>query len=114
MYMLTLITETYSRTESGKSWRSRPDEVDTETHIWQAGYNAAGEYTGGDVNPDGKTRHHNLTAPDTLRWFRRIGGSEHAVRSYTPVGYIVTRLTSTNPSRTVRKVRRFRITDESA
>jgi hypothetical protein len=31
MYMLTITTETYSRTESGKSWRSKPDETETES-----------------------------------------------------------------------------------
>lgn len=103
MYMLTIITETYSRTESGKSWRSKPDKTTTETLPW-----------GWRESPDrrpGEDTHHLTTCADTLRWFRRIGGSEHAVRSYTPVGFIVTRLTSTNPDRTVRKVRRFRIED---
>lgn len=106
MYLLTIVTETYSRTDSGKGWRSRPDETETETLPWDR-RDANGEQ-------HGKTRHRNITAPDTLKWFRRIGGSEYAVRSYTPVGYIVTRLVSTNPSRTVRKVRKFRITDQGA
>lgn len=107
MYMLEIITETYSRTESGKSWRTNPDETETKTLPWYLR----------DVpfDPDymawGSDMHRKITSDDTLRWFRRLGGSEYAERSYTPVGYIVTRLTSTDPSRTVRKVRRFRITD---
>lgn len=92
--MLTITTETYSRTDSGKSWRSKPDETRTETMPWRD--------RGEDV-------HRKITCSDTLRWFRRLGGSETAERSYTPVGYIVTRLTSTNPDRTVRIVRKFRI-----
>jgi hypothetical protein len=109
MYMLTITTETYSRTESGKSWRSQPDEMTTETLPWHR-MDLVGQAW---ITRErwGENVHRKITAPDTLRWFRRIGGSEYAVRSYTPVGYIVTRLVSTNPDRTVRIVRRFRITN---
>lgn len=106
MYLLTIITETYSRTESGKSWRSQPDTTETETMPWDV----TPEYIG-NVAQSGEDKHRKITGTDTLKWFRRWGGAEHAVRSYTPVGFIVTRLTSTNPDRTVRKVRRFRIED---
>lgn len=104
MYMLTITTETYSRTESGKSWRSQPDETTTEILPWDR-RDANGAQSGEDM-------HRKITGTDTLRWFRRLGGSEYAERSHTPVGYIVTRLVSMSPSRTVRKVCKFRITDE--
>jgi hypothetical protein len=106
MYVLTITRESYSRTDSGKSWRSKPDETEIESFPWFGGDFASlsGERYGEDV-------HHKITDSDTLWWFRRIGGSEHAERSYTPVGYIVTRLVSTNPDRTLRIVRKFRITD---
>ena len=104
VYMLTIITDTYSRTESGKSWRAVADETETEVFPWdRRDAEPFGRY-GEDV-------HRKITSDDTLRWFRRLGGSEYAERSYTPVGYIVTRLVSANPDRTVRKVRRFRITN---
>lgn len=96
MLTLTITTETYSRTPSGKSWRSKPDSIETETLPWYDG---------------GEDKHHKIACDDTLRWFRRIGGSEHAVRSYTPAGYIVTRLVSTNPDRTVRIVQKFHVTN---
>ena len=102
MYMLTIKTETYSRTASGKGWKSRPDETRTETMPWE--HHDAPDRYGEDV-------HRKITDADTLRFFRRLGGSEYAERSYTPRGYIVTRLVSTNPDRTVRIVRKFRITD---
>ena len=105
MYMLTITTDTYSRTESGKSWRTQPDETQTETMPWHPTPERIG-----DVAQSGEDKHRKITAPDTLSWFRRIGGSEYAERSYTPVGFIVTRLVSSNPDRTVRKVRRFRVT----
>lgn len=103
MYMLTIRTDTYSRSNSGKSWRTHPDSSETETIPWDR-RDAVGEQ-------HGEATHRNLTAADTLAWFRRIGGSEYAERSHTPVGYIVTRLISANPTRTVRKIRTFRITD---
>lgn len=104
MYLLTIKTETYSRTASGRGWKSRPDETRTETMPWDR------RDAGGDGRY-GEDVHRKITDADTLRFYRRLGGSEYAERSYTPVGYIVTRLVSTNPDRTVRIVRRFRITD---
>lgn len=109
MYTLTIETATHSRTESGKGWRTKPDTVETETLPWYRRDMTPDRI--GDLAPYGEDKHRKITEADTLAWFRRIGGSEYAVRSYTPVGYIVTRLISTNPDRTVRKVRRFRITD---
>jgi hypothetical protein len=51
-------------------------------------------------------REHQLTTgTDTLKWFRRLGGSEHATRSYTCAGYAVTQLISTSPDRQI-KIRR--------
>lgn len=105
MYVLTITKETYSRTESGKSWRTKPDETETESLPWA-------EWDTPHGNRYGEYVHSKITNSETLRFFRRLGGSEHAERSYTPVGYIVTRLISTNPDRTVRIVRKFRITDE--
>lgn len=104
MYVLTIVTETYSRTASGKSWRTQPDDTITETFPW--------DRRDANGNRHGEDMHRNITADDTLTFFRGLGGSERAERSYTPVGYIITRLTSSNPDRTVRKVRRFRITDQ--
>lgn len=106
MYLLTITRETYSRTASGKGWKARPDEVETETLPWHATPERIG-----DVARSGEDKHHKITDADTLRFFRRLGGSEYAERSHTPVGYIVTRLVSTNPDRTTRIVRRFRITN---
>jgi hypothetical protein len=86
---ITVTTETYSRTDSGKSWRSKPDTTETA-----------------EITRD---QHHNLTSNDTCAWFRRLGGSETAQREYTAGGYDVTRLTSIDPSRTIKKVRSFEI-----
>jgi len=105
MYMLTITTKTYGRTDSGKSWSSKPVETQTERLPWNVQRGLGDRY--------GKNVHSKITSADTLSWFRRLGGSEYAERSYTPIGFIVTRLISTDPSRTIRKVRTFSITDEN-
>lgn len=104
MFTLTITKSTYGRTDSDKGWRTVADSVETETFPWDRRDVGVFDRYGEDV-------HRKITSADTLRWFRRIGGSEYAERSYTPFGYIITRLISTSPSRTVRVVRRFRITN---
>ena len=89
MYKYIYKTETYSRTESGKSWKSKPDTVET------------GVYN--------QKQYDNCTSDETCAWFRRLGGSETVTRSYTFAGYIPTRIVSCNPSRTTRKVRTFKV-----
>ena len=49
----------------------------------------------------------NCVSPDTIRFFKNLGGSERVERSYTKRGYIATQVTSTNPSRDRRTIRRF-------
>ena len=86
--MIYLKTEQrFERTDSGKSWRAKPYSTTTEL-----------------IN---ETNYHRTTSDETQRFFRRIGGGEHAERSYTKAGYIVTRLTSTNPSKDEKIARHF-------
>jgi len=55
-----------------------------------------------------REQYRNITCNDTQKWFRRIGGSETAQRSYTCAGYVVTKLTSTSPDRQSKTVREFK------
>ncbi len=50
----------------------------------------------------------NIVGDDTLKWFRRTGGSETAIKSYTCRGYLTTRLTSTSPSKETKIIRTFK------
>ena len=52
-------------------------------------------------------QYNNITNVDTLKWFRRLGGSETAKKNYTSRGYMITKLTSTSPDRTIKVVREF-------
>jgi hypothetical protein len=55
-------------------------------------------------------QYNNITNTDTLKYFRRIGGSESAIYGYTCNGYKVTRLTSTSPDKQTKIVRTFNFT----
>ena len=54
-----------------------------------------------------KKQYHLITNDDTLKAFRRLGGSEHAERNYTCNGYNVTRLISTSPNKRTKHIREF-------
>jgi len=54
-----------------------------------------------------REQHRYITSDETCKWFRRLGGSETAVRGYTCDGYKVVKLTSTSPNRQIKKVREF-------
>ena len=84
---IMLTEKRYSRTDSGKSWRSNPDTAETR-----------------EIDA---RQHENITNDETLKWFRRLGGSEHATYGYTSQGYKVVRLSSCNPDRSLKVVREF-------
>ena len=52
--------------------------------------------------------HHNATAPETIKFFRNLGGYERTERNYTRAGYVVTRIISINPTRTERTIREYK------
>ena len=49
-----------------------------------------------------------IVGEDTLKWFRRTGGSETTIKGYTCRGYLTTRLTSTSPSKETKIIRTFK------
>ena len=84
-----LTTKTFKRTESGKSWKSNPTETEITT-IDQKKYN-------------------NIFSKETQAFFRNLAGYERAPKSYTTVGYIVTKLTSISPDKTTKIVRTVKV-----
>jgi ribosomal protein L15E len=56
-------------------------------------------------------QHHLTTCDDTVKWFRRFGGSETVTRGYTCAGYKVVKLISTSPDKQTKIVREFRFKD---
>ena len=59
-----------------------------------------------------KEFYQNCTDENTFKFFRRIGGSETVQRGYTCIGYRPIRILSSNPSRTERVIREFKIISE--
>ena len=55
-----------------------------------------------------ETQYNNICSDDTLKWFRRLGGSESAERGYTCRGYRVVKLTSTSPNKQSKTIREFK------
>ena len=49
-----------------------------------------------------------ITNDDTVKWFRRLGGSESLQRAYTCAGYKVYKLTSTSPDKQNKTIREFK------
>ena len=54
-----------------------------------------------------REQHRNATEDGTVKYFRRLGGSETVERGYTSQGYNVVKLTSTDPSRTKKTIREY-------
>lgn len=50
----------------------------------------------------------NITSKDTLKFFRRLGGSETATKAYTSQGYKIVRLVSISPDKQNKTVREFK------
>ena len=55
-------------------------------------------------------QYNNMTNQNTLKYFRRLGGTESAIFGYTCNGYKVTKLTSTSPEKQIKIVRTFNFT----
>ena len=59
------------------------------------------------TEPISEKQYRNMTSADTLKFFRRLGGTESAIFGYTCNGYKVTKLTSTSPDKQTKIVRTF-------
>ena len=55
--------------------------------------------------------YHLITNNDTVKWFRRLGGSESLQRAYTCAGYKVYKLTSISPDKQNKTIREFKFKD---
>ena len=84
-----LTTKTYERTESGKSWKNNPTEIEITT-IDQETYD-------------------NIFNKKTQAFFKEVGGYEKASKSYTNAGYIVAKSISISPEKTTKIVRTIKV-----
>ena len=83
--------------------------IETSTKFAKkAGTKNAYKQTEQTVNEITEKQHQLTTCEDTVKWFRRCGGSETVQRSYTNAGYKVTKLISTSPDRETKHVREYK------
>tara|TARA_R110002153_G_scaffold111103_1_gene252736 strand:+ start:20 stop:292 length:273 start_codon:yes stop_codon:yes gene_type:complete len=50
----------------------------------------------------------DTTSEDTIKYLRRLGGSEYVERGYTSVGYMVYKITSTSPDKQKKTIREYK------
>ena len=86
-YKITLTTERYERTSSGKSWKKNPVESSEEV-----------------INSENLK---NIIS--SIPFFRNLGGSERVTKGYTIAGYIPVELSSTSPDKKTKIVRKFKV-----
>ena len=49
----------------------------------------------------------NIVSDDTLKFFRRLGGSEYVARAHTESGYLIYKLISTSLDKEYKTIREF-------
>ena len=86
-YKITLTTEKYERTSSGKSWKKNP--VESNKSI---------------INSE---NFKNIIS--SIPFFRNLGGSERVTKGYTIAGYIPVELSSISPDKETKIIRRFKV-----
>jgi len=72
------------------------------------GYKTVYTETENETREITEQEYNNITSNDTVKFFRRLGGSETLVRSYTCAGYKVVKLTSTSPDKETKVIRTFK------
>ena len=86
-YKITLTTERYERTISGKSWKKNP--VESNKSI---------------INSE---NFKNIIS--SIPFFRNLGGFERVTKGYTIAGYIPVELSSISPHKETKIVRKFKV-----
>tara|TARA_R110002051_G_scaffold177393_1_gene247288 strand:- start:51 stop:350 length:300 start_codon:yes stop_codon:yes gene_type:complete len=57
-------------------------------------------------------QYYNITNNDTIKFFRRLGGSEYIERGYFSCGYGIYRIVSTSPDKQSKTVREFEFKED--
>ena len=86
-YKITLTTERYERTRSGKSWKKNPVETNEEV-----------------ISPE---EFENIISG--ISFSRSLGGFEKVTKGYTIAGYIPVELSSISPDKKTKIVRKFKV-----
>lgn len=83
--------------------------IETKTKLEKkAGTKNAYKEVSKEVTEVTEQEHELSTNEDTIKWFRRLGGSENVTRGYTYAGYVVVKLISTSPDRERKTIREYK------
>jgi len=83
--------------------------IETKTKLEKkAGTKNAYKEISKEVTEVTEEQHRLTTNEDTVKWFRRLGGSETVTRGYTYAGYVVVKLISTSPDKESKTVREYK------
>ena len=83
--------------------------IETKTKLAKkAGTKNAYKEVSKEVTEVTERQHELSTNEDTIKWFRRLGGSDSVTRGYTYAGYVVVKLISTPPDRESKTVREYK------
>jgi hypothetical protein len=85
-YTITLTTIRYKKTESGKSWRSKPTSEETEIIKFENYFNYL----------------------SSVQFFKNMGGYERVEKGYTIAGHIPVQITSISPDKTEKIIYKFK------
>lgn len=81
----------------------------TITHLEKiAGKKSAYKIVSKEIETIDEETYNRITSDDTIKFFRRLGGTETVQRGNTCKGYVCTKLTSTSPDKENKTVREFK------
>ena len=60
-----------------------------------------------EVREISQQHYENATSTDTIKFFKRLGGTERISRNYTCAGYLIEKITSISPNRENKTIREY-------
>lgn len=83
--------------------------TETKTELEKkAGTKNAYKETSKEIKEVTEEQHRLTTKEETVKYFRRLGGSETVTRGYTYAGYVVVKLVSTSPDKETKIIREYK------
>ena len=83
--------------------------IETKTKLEKkAGTKNAYREVSKEVTEITERQHEITTNDDTIKWFRRLGGSQSVTHGYTYAGYVVIKLVSTSPDKQSKTIREYK------
>jgi len=79
----------------------------TTKQVKKAGFKNAYEVESEETKTISLDQYKKITDAETVKLFRRLGGSEYVTKNYTSLGFIPVKIISTSPDREEKTIREF-------